>query len=212
MIPSIILVAETGSDIPRHLAQCYGIHLIPMHVTFGDVTRADNTFSPEEISPTTTVLELCPEPGPPPWRTSRQFSRPSMPNTPKHTSSIWRIPQRPAVPFSGGRWLPRGRTTSPVWTLSRSSAGQCLVVLQVAKALQDHPEWTPAQAVPAAKEIIQRTRMCLCHPQPGFPPGAEGGRTTPPSCAVTCCESTPVSRWTTAISGPQGNTRAAWSE
>lgn len=49
MIPSIILVAETGSDIPRHLAQCYGIHLIPMHVAFGDVTRADNTFSPEEI-------------------------------------------------------------------------------------------------------------------------------------------------------------------
>ena len=31
----IILMAETGADIPPELAQRYHIHIVPMHVTFG---------------------------------------------------------------------------------------------------------------------------------------------------------------------------------
>ena len=45
----IILVAETGSDISPELAERYGIRLVPMHVTFGDVTEDDGTFPPERI-------------------------------------------------------------------------------------------------------------------------------------------------------------------
>ena len=45
----IILVAETGADIPAEIAQRYGIHIVPMHVSFGDVTRDDGTFPSEEV-------------------------------------------------------------------------------------------------------------------------------------------------------------------
>ena len=41
---NIILLAETGSDIPRETAGKYGIYLVPMHVTFSDHTRDDGTF------------------------------------------------------------------------------------------------------------------------------------------------------------------------
>lgn len=46
---NIILVAETGSDIPPSLAERYGIYLVPMHVTMGEHTLDDTTFPPEEI-------------------------------------------------------------------------------------------------------------------------------------------------------------------
>ena len=45
----IILMTETGSDITPELAAKYGIHIVPMHVTFGDKTVDDMTFDPEKI-------------------------------------------------------------------------------------------------------------------------------------------------------------------
>ena len=46
---SIILLAETGSDITPELASRYHVRLVPMHVTLGDVTLDDGTFPAEEI-------------------------------------------------------------------------------------------------------------------------------------------------------------------
>jgi len=49
MSHKIVLVAETGSDIPPELAQEYGIHLVPMHVSMGDITLDDGSFPPEDV-------------------------------------------------------------------------------------------------------------------------------------------------------------------
>ena len=49
MSNSIILIAETGSDIPADLAQQWGIHLVPMHVSMGSQTFDDGTFPTEDI-------------------------------------------------------------------------------------------------------------------------------------------------------------------
>ena len=46
---NIILVAETGSDIPRDIAEELGIFLVPMHVTMGETTFDDGTFPVEKI-------------------------------------------------------------------------------------------------------------------------------------------------------------------
>ena len=45
----IVLVAETGADIPQELAERYRIHIVPMHVSFGDILKDDGTFPAEEI-------------------------------------------------------------------------------------------------------------------------------------------------------------------
>ena len=47
--PSIILVAETGADIPAETARRRGIEIVPMHVSFGAETRDDGSFPSEEI-------------------------------------------------------------------------------------------------------------------------------------------------------------------
>ena len=41
---NFILAAETGSDISPALAERYGIHLVPMHVSFGAETLDDGSF------------------------------------------------------------------------------------------------------------------------------------------------------------------------
>ena len=45
----IILVAETGCDIPAALAVEKDIFLVPMHVQMGDVTLEDGSFPPEDV-------------------------------------------------------------------------------------------------------------------------------------------------------------------
>ena len=49
MAKKIIITAETGSDIPKNLAEELGIRLIPMHVSMGNETLADGTFPPEDV-------------------------------------------------------------------------------------------------------------------------------------------------------------------
>ena len=44
-----IIVAETGSDVPKEMAAEYGIYLVPMHVTFGDVMKDDGAFPTQEV-------------------------------------------------------------------------------------------------------------------------------------------------------------------
>ena len=46
---SIILVAETGSDITPELAAQYGIAMVPMHVNFDDETFDDGSFPTQKI-------------------------------------------------------------------------------------------------------------------------------------------------------------------
>lgn len=46
---NIVILAETGSDLPQEIVERYGIALVPMHVIFGDVTLDDRTFPVEEI-------------------------------------------------------------------------------------------------------------------------------------------------------------------
>lgn len=49
MMQNIVLVAESGADIPPELARHHRIHIVPMHVSFGDETKDDGTFPVEEI-------------------------------------------------------------------------------------------------------------------------------------------------------------------
>ena len=49
MAKKIIITAETGSDIPKNLAEELGIRLIPMHVSMGNETLDDGTFPPEDV-------------------------------------------------------------------------------------------------------------------------------------------------------------------
>lgn len=44
-----IITTESGSDLPKELADRYNIHIIPMHVTMGNKTYPDGSFEVEEV-------------------------------------------------------------------------------------------------------------------------------------------------------------------
>lgn len=46
---NLILTAETGSDLTPALAAQYGIYLVPMHVTMGEVCLEDGAFPAQDV-------------------------------------------------------------------------------------------------------------------------------------------------------------------
>ena len=46
---NIVITVESGADMPEKLAEHYGIHIVPMYVQFGTVSRADGTFPPTDV-------------------------------------------------------------------------------------------------------------------------------------------------------------------
>lgn len=157
----IILVAESGSDITPELAAQYGIHVVPMHVSFDSTTVDDGSFPPEQI---------------------RDYYRDTgrLPTTSGSTPDDFNL----VFDSIHERW-PNGQILylaySAVTTCSYQSAliaaegrdyvtaidtkqvtvGQGAIVVAVAQMLQANPELTLAEAVEGAKDWIARAKMCF---------------------------------------------------
>ena len=164
MAEKILLLAETGSDIPKDLAHELGILLVPMHVSMGSQTLDDGTFPPEEVCAYYDRTGRIPT---------------TSGSTPYDFESVY-----DAV-FSGD---PNARILhlaySAVTTCSYHSSelalegkpyekqvrlvdtkhvsvGQGAVVIAVNEWLKAHPEATLEEAAAAAEEICRQTQMCF---------------------------------------------------
>lgn len=157
----IILVAETGSDIPPEIARQNGIYIVPMHVTFGDTARDDGTFPPEEVCSYYERTGSLPKTsGSTPEDFSRAFDAIHARWPEAHIlhlaySAVTTCSYQSAKIAAADRDYVTSVDTKSV------SAGQCAVVLRMAKLLEQHPEWMPAQAAAAAKEVSASVRMCF---------------------------------------------------
>lgn len=161
---SIILLAETGSDIPKELAQELNIRLVPMHVSMGNETLDDGTFPAEDIhnyyertgkTPTTS--------GSTPYDFEKVFQEiftqdPSarvlylaysaVTTCSYHSGELALEDQ----PFAGNVRLVDTKHVS---------VGQGAVVIATAHWLQEHPEATLEEAAAKAEEIALQTKMCF---------------------------------------------------
>ena len=163
-MPSILLVAETGSDITPELAAQYNIHIVPMHVAFGTDPVDDGTFPAEEIRdyylrtgklPTTS--------GSTPEDFTRMFDRlhadhPDAQILYLAYSAITTCSYQSAVIAAEGR---EGITS---FDTKHVSAGQTLVILLLARFLEANPAATLEQILAKAEELRSRVKM-------GFFPG-----------------------------------------
>lgn len=160
-IGNIILVAETGADIPPELAQRYNIQIVPMHVSFGDVTRDDGSFPSEEICDYYRRTKQLPKTsGSTPEDFTRMFDEihsrwPEAQILYLAYSAVTTCSYQSAQIAAVGRDYVTSLDTKAV------SAGQCSIVVRMAQLLEAHPEWEMAQAVTAAEDLIRRSRMCF---------------------------------------------------
>ena len=160
----IILVAETGSDIPRELAEELGIVLIPMHVSMGEQTLDDGAFPPEDICayydrtgkiPTTSgstpfdfeavydeIFAADPD-------TKILHLAYSAVTTCSYHSCELAIEDKPYA------------ANVRIVDTKHVSVGQCAVVAATAQWLNEHQEATLEEAAAASEAISRKTRMCF---------------------------------------------------
>jgi len=164
MSHSIILAAETGSDVTPELAKELGILLVPMHVSMGDQTLDDGTFPPEEVCayydrtgkvPTTSgstpydfevVYDALFAENPDARVLHLAYS--AVTTCSYHSSEL---------AIEGKPYAANVRLVDT----KHVSVGQCAVVVAVAQWLKEHPEATLEDAAAAAEAIAAKTQMCF---------------------------------------------------
>lgn len=161
---SIILLAETGSDITPELAKARNIRLVPMHVSLGDVTLDDGTFPAEDVctyydrtgkTPTTS--------GSTPYDFEGIFEEIFRENPDARVLYLAYSAATTCSFHSCELALedkPYAKNVRLVDT-KHVSTGQGAVVMAMASWLQEHPEATLDEAAAKAVEIGLQTRMCF---------------------------------------------------
>lgn len=157
----IVLVAESGSDITPELAQEYGIHIVPMHVTFDEETFDDGSFPVEKI------VEY--------YRTEKKLPKTSGSNPEDFAPLFDQIhaedPEAQilylaysavtTVSYQSGVIAAEDRDYVTAIDTKQVSVGQGMIVVEVARALQANPEMTMEEAVALVNELIERANMCF---------------------------------------------------
>ena len=161
---SIILLAETGSDITKELAKDLNVRLVPMHVTLGDVTLDDGSFPAEDVhsyyertgkTPTTSgstpydfesVLEEIFSQDP---NAQVLYLAYSAVTTCSYHSCELAIEEKPYA------------NQVRLVDTKHVSVGQGAVVIATAKWLREHPEATLEEAAAKAVEIADQIKMCF---------------------------------------------------
>ena len=158
---SIILVAETGSDLTPELAAQYNIQMVPMHVAFDSTPIDDGSFHPEKIVafyqetgklPTTS--------GSTPEDFIKAFDEihakwPEAQILYLAYSAITTCSYQSAIIASEERDYVTAIDTQHV------SIGQGLIVVEVAKYLQANPGISIAEAADFARRTSLRANMCF---------------------------------------------------
>lgn len=156
---NIVLLAETGSDLPQEIAERYGIALVPMHVTFGDVTLDDGTFPVEEICNYYEEHQKLPKTSgcsPEDFRVIFDAIHEKYPE--KHVlhlaySAVTTCSYQSALIAAEDRDYITSIDTKQV------SAGQGIIVLKSAEMLEKHPDITIAEAVKMIDIFCEQARM-----------------------------------------------------
>lgn len=161
---NIILLAETGSDIPAEFAKQYGIYTAPMHVAFGAESKDDGTFPIEDIyrffesTGTLTKTSGCTVGDFEKIYDEIQSAHPGKHILHLAYSAVTTCSYQSAVIAAEGR---EGITSVDT---KHVSAGQALVLILMARYLEAHPEISPEEAAAKAEEISKS--VCM-----GFFPG-----------------------------------------
>lgn len=157
----ISLIAESGADISPRLAEEYGIRIVPMYVTFGEDSRPDGSFPPEEICEFYEKTGILPKTS---CTTPADFERvfdEIHAAEPEGEILYLAYSAVTTASYQSALLAAEGRGYVTCIDTTQASAGQGIIVLRMAQLLRQHPEWTMSDARAAVMELIARSRMCF---------------------------------------------------
>jgi len=157
----IVILAETGSDLPKETAERYGIELVPMHVTFGDITLEDGTFPVEEICNYYAKNKELPKTSgcsPEDFRIIFDAIHEKYPE--KHIihlaySAVTTCSYQSALIAAEDRDYITSIDTRQV------SAGQSIIIIRTAEMLEKYPDITLPEVIKTVETFCLQTRMCF---------------------------------------------------
>lgn len=158
---NIILVAETGSDVPKEIAKEMGIFIVPMHVTMGDDTFDDGTFPVEKICEYYDDTKKIPKTsGSSPQDFIKVFDEihrlyPDKQILHLAYSAVTTCSYQSALIAAEDRDYVTSFDTKQV------SVGQAAIVIQTAKYLKENPSVTMKELIKEVDKICDRTKMCF---------------------------------------------------
>ena len=157
----IIILAETGSDISPELAEEYGIRLVPMHVSFGNITKDDGSFPPEEVCEYYEKTGKVPKTsGSNPEDFLKIFDE-IHEEDPDAQILYLAYSSVTTCSFQSAALAAEGLDNITAIDTKHVSMGQCAAVIKAARQIREHPEWTIEEAANAAREAAESTRMCF---------------------------------------------------
>ena len=157
----IIILAETGSDISPELAEEYGIRLVPMHVSFGNITKDEGSFPPEEVCEYYEKTGKVPKTsGSNPEDFLKIFDE-IHEEDPDAQILYLAYSSVTTCSFQSAALAAEGRDNITAIDTKHVSMGQCAAVIKAARQIREHPEWTIEEAANAAREAAESTRMCF---------------------------------------------------
>ena len=157
----IILVAESGSDISKEVANEYDIYIAPMHVAFGDETVDDGSFEVQKICDFYENTGKLPKTsGSTPDDFYKVFDEIHEKYPDAHIlylaySAVTTCAYQSAMIAGEGRDYITAIDTKQV------SIGQGIIVVEMAKLLRDNPDMELEEAVEKANDLINRANMCF---------------------------------------------------
>lgn len=156
-----IFVAESGSDIPKDLADKYGIYLVPMHVTFGDKTKDDRTFLSEEVCAYYEQTGRLPKTsGCNPDDFIKVFDE--IFSKYPHCHIIYMAYSAVTTcSFQSAKLAAEEYENISFIDTKQVTVGQCSAVIRLAQELEKHPEWTVEELENAAKNVVNSVKMCF---------------------------------------------------
>lgn len=157
----IILMAETGSDIPVEQARELGIELVPMHVCIGDTTIDDGELPPAEMLERCRQLGVLPRTsGCTPHDFERAFARVHEAD-PEAQILYLAYSAATTCSYESARIAAEGLDYVTMDDTAHLTIGQALVVTGTAAWIAEHPGAGVDEALAYARELAHRTRMAF---------------------------------------------------
>lgn len=157
----IVLLAETGSDIPKEVAKEHGIYIVPMHVSFGEETKDDQTFPAKDICTYYEETKKLPKTS---GSVPEDFEKIFATINAEHPGCQILYLAYSAVTtcsYQSAQIVAEEMDNVTSVDTKQVSAGQYVAVVAMAKLLKEHPEWTVEEAAKKAEEVSKKVRMCF---------------------------------------------------
>ena len=156
---NIIIVAESGSDLMPVWREKYGIHIVPMHVAFGEETKDDGTFPVEDVCNFYNRTGKAPKTsGSNPDEFIRMFDEIHENHPDAHIlylaySAVTTCSYQSAIIAAQGRDYVTCLDTKQV------SVGQSAAVVKMARLIEANPDWTMDDIKAAFEQVVAQTKM-----------------------------------------------------